>query len=72
MFCFNKKPLLLLLLALMFLLAIQPCFAAENITELKIKSINTPVKAGGRLDFSFSAGNMSGPACSAQLVYWFG
>ena len=59
-----------LLLAAIILLSF-PVFA-ENVTELKIESITTPIKAGERLDFSFSAGNMSGPECSAQIEYWFG
>ncbi len=66
------KKFLFFALALAFFFCPAFAVAAGNVTELKIKSINTPVKAGGRLDFSFSAGNMSGPACSAQLVYWFG
>ena len=62
---------------LLFLLVILALFAhcvvaEENITELRITDITTPINAGARLDFSFTAGNMSGPACPARIQYWFG
>ena len=63
-----RKTFLLLLCAALLL---PPAFAADNITELKINSITTPVQAGAMFDFSFSAGNRSGPACAAQVEYWF-
>ncbi len=61
-----------LFLTLIVLLSAGSVLAEENITELRIDSITTPIEAGGRLDFSFSAGNMSGPPCSAEIEYWFG
>jgi len=76
---FTKKPLLLILIILLSANSVlaeenitELRIAEENVTELRIDSITTPIEAGGRLDFSFSAGNMSGPACSAQIKYWFG
>ena len=59
----------LVITAVLFLA--QPGFS-ENIAELTIDSITTPIEAGGRLDFSFSAGNNSGPVCPAEINYWFG
>jgi len=63
-----RKTFLLLLCAALLL---PTAFAADNIMELKINSITTPVQAGAMFDFSFSAGNMSGPACAAHIEYWF-
>jgi len=57
---------------ILLVFSFQHVFAEENIAELKIDSITTPIKSGGRLDFSFSAGNKSGPPCSAEINYWFG
>ncbi len=66
----NRQAALLLLSAL--LISMMPAaFAARNIAELRITDITTPVEAGERLDFSFLAGNRAGPACSAQVQYWF-
>ena len=58
---------------LVFFLAFsaRPCFA-ENVAELRIESITTPIQAGGLLEFSFIAGNRSGPDCAAEIGYWFG
>ncbi len=69
MLCPTEK--LVLLLLVLALLAAKPVFAEENVTELRIESITTPIEAGGRLLFSFSAGNKAGPECSAQIQYWF-
>jgi len=62
----------ILLIAILVLLVAKPVIAEENVTELRIESITTPIEAGGRLMFSFSAGNKAGSACSAQTEYWFG
>ncbi len=66
--CTVKK---LLLLALLLLLAAKPAIAEENVTELKIESITTPIRAGERLEFTFLVGNRLGPPCSGQIQYWF-
>jgi len=68
----NKTPgkagLFLILIALFAFPA--NAFAQENIAELKLESITTPIRAGDELEFSFLVGNRAGPACSAQIEYW--
>lgn len=59
------------LLAFFLAFSARPCFA-ENVAELRIESITTPIQAGGLLEFSFIAGNRSGPGCAAEIGYWFG
>lgn len=45
--------------------------ASGNVAELRIDEIAAPIKAGSMLDFSFTAGNRFGPACAAEMEYWF-
>ncbi|MBN2067736.1 MAG: hypothetical protein JW744_04675 [Candidatus Diapherotrites archaeon] len=53
-------------------LTLPAAFAEQNITELKVVEVSSPIRSGEAIDFAFSAGNMSGPPCSAQLTYWLG
>jgi hypothetical protein len=64
----TKKTILILLITATLLPT--NAFAQENVTELKIESITTPVRAGENLEFSFLTGNRIGPPCSAEIRYW--
>ena len=44
--------------------------AQENVADLKIDQLPVVAKAGGPLQFSFSAGNRLGPECAASISYW--
>jgi len=66
------KVLLFAVLAGFLLLTIVPgAFAAENVAELKIESITSPIVSGETLEFSYIVGNRIGPPCSAKIEYWF-
>ncbi len=54
----------------LFLLFFVGAFGAENVTELRVETLTSPIRAGERVDFTFSAGNMVGPPCSAFISYW--
>jgi len=60
----------ILTMLVLLLVAAQPALALENITELRIENIPVIAKAGNSLDFSFSAGNRIGDACTGRLNYW--
>jgi len=67
----EKKTSFLLLSALLLFAFSQSVLATENIAELKIESLTTPIRAGEILEFTFFAGNKLGPPCSGYLQYWF-
>ncbi len=64
-----QRTALVLLAALLVLGSVQAKQA--NVTEIRIEDITTPINAGSSFVFSFYAGNMAGPPCSAEVNYWF-
>ncbi|MBN2067550.1 MAG: hypothetical protein JW744_03720 [Candidatus Diapherotrites archaeon] len=63
-----RKILLLVAIALM----LPAAFGQENSTELTIDHIHTAAIPNAYFDFSFTVGNMAGPACDSKVEYWLG